>query len=110
MKYLTKDLPIEKMPEPAKVYISMSQHIGAPALPVVAVGDKVKKGQLVGEASGALHETFGETARLHEMLLSVAVKRLGMLIEPVVIIVTGLIVGFVYIAFFTAIFAMAGVS
>ena len=64
----------------------------------------------VGEASGALHETFGETARLHEMLLSVAVKRLGMLIEPVVIIVTGLIVGFVYIAFFTAIFAMAGVS
>ena len=64
----------------------------------------------VGEASGALHETFGETARLHEMLLSVAVKRLGMLIEPVVIVVTGLIVGFVYIAFFTAIFAMAGVS
>lgn len=54
MKYLTKDSPIEKMPEPAKVYISMSQHIGAPALPVVAVGDKVKKGQLVGEASGAI--------------------------------------------------------
>jgi type II secretory pathway component PulF len=40
----------------------------------------------------------------------VAVKRLGMMIEPVVIVVTALIVGFVYIAFFTAIFAMAGVS
>lgn len=64
----------------------------------------------VGETSGSLPETFGETARLHEMLLSVAVKRLGMMIEPVVIVVTALIVGFVYIAFFTAIFAMAGVS
>ena len=32
----------------------MSQHIGAPAIPVVNVGDHVKKGQLVGEASGVL--------------------------------------------------------
>ncbi len=54
MKYLTADSPIENMPLPSKVYISMSQHIGAPALPVVNVGDKVKKGQLVGEASGAI--------------------------------------------------------
>jgi type IV pilus assembly protein PilC len=64
----------------------------------------------VGEESGALPETFAETARLHEMMLAVAVKRFGMLIEPVVIVITGLIVGFVYIAFFTAIFAIAGAS
>lgn len=64
----------------------------------------------VGEESGALPETFGETARLHEMMLAVAVKRFGMLIEPVVIVITGLITGFVYIAFFTAIFAIAGAS
>jgi type IV pilus assembly protein PilC len=44
------------------------------------------------------------------MMLAVAVKRFGMLIEPVVIVITGLIVGFVYIAFFTAIFAIAGAS
>lgn len=54
MKSLTKDLPIEKMPDPDKVYLSMSQHIGAPAIPVVNVGDTVKKGQLIGEASGAI--------------------------------------------------------
>ena len=64
----------------------------------------------VGEVSGSLPETFGETARFHEMLLALAVKRFGMLIEPVMIVVTGLIVGFVYIAFFTAIFAIAGAS
>ncbi len=51
---LSKDSPIEKITPPKMVYISMSQHIGAPAIPVVQVGDKVKKGQLIGEASGAL--------------------------------------------------------
>ena len=51
---LSKNSPIEKIAPPKMVYISMSQHIGAPAIPVVQVGDTVKKGQLIGEASGAL--------------------------------------------------------
>ena len=51
---LSKDSPIERITPPKKVYISMSQHIGAPAVPIVNVGDHVKKGQLIGEASGAL--------------------------------------------------------
>ena len=53
-KELSKDKPIETMPKPQTVYICLSQHIGAPAIPVVSVGDKVKKGQMVGEASGAI--------------------------------------------------------
>lgn len=32
---------------PEAVYIPMSQHVGKPATPVVKVGDKVKKGQLI---------------------------------------------------------------
>lgn len=51
---LTKDCPTETMPEPNKAYISVSQHIGAPAIPVVNIGDKVKKGTLIAEASGAI--------------------------------------------------------
>jgi len=62
----------------------------------------------VGEASGAFPEAFGEAARFHEHALALAVKRLGMLIEPVMIVITAGIVGFVYIAFFMAIFAIAG--
>lgn len=54
MKELCADKPIVKMPAPEKVYISMSQHIGAPAIPIVQVGDKVTKRQLIGEASGAI--------------------------------------------------------
>ncbi len=53
-KSLSCDCPIEVMPSPEKLYISLSQHIGAPALPVVNIGDEVKKGQLIGEASGAI--------------------------------------------------------
>ncbi len=43
---------IEKFPVIERVYISMAQHLGAPATPVVAKGDKVKVGQLVGAAAG----------------------------------------------------------
>ncbi|MBQ3597301.1 MAG: electron transport complex subunit RsxC [Clostridia bacterium] len=53
-KQLTCDKVIEKMPAPKKVYVSMSQHIGAPAIPIVNVGDKVIKRQLIGEASGVI--------------------------------------------------------
>ncbi|MCQ2298912.1 MAG: electron transport complex subunit RsxC [Bacteroidales bacterium] len=41
---------IEYMPVPAQVSVLMNQHLGAPATPIVAVGDKVKVGQLIGEA------------------------------------------------------------
>jgi Na+-translocating ferredoxin:NAD+ oxidoreductase RnfC subunit len=38
-----------------KVSIPMQQHLGKPALPVVSVGDRVKKGDLIGEIpDGAL--------------------------------------------------------
>ena len=64
----------------------------------------------VGEVTGSLPEAFGETARFHEMMLEVAVRRFGVLIEPVMIVITGAIVGFVYIAFFMALFSIASVS
>ena len=54
MKELCADSTIEKMPAPPKVYVSMSQHIGAPAIPIVQVGDKVTKRQLIGQASGVI--------------------------------------------------------
>ncbi len=43
---------IERMPAPDKVSISIAQHIGKPALPVVNVGDYVKMGQLIAQADG----------------------------------------------------------
>lgn len=43
---------IEKLPVPEKVAIPISQHIGAPAKPVVKRGDTVKVGQIIAEAGG----------------------------------------------------------
>ena len=51
-KDLAKDQPIvEVLPKGDLVY-PLSQHIGAPATPIVAVGDKVFKGQKIAEAGG----------------------------------------------------------
>ena len=47
-----RDRAIEVLPLPPTVYVSMAQHLGAPAKPVVAVGDKVKVGQVLGEPGG----------------------------------------------------------
>ena len=49
---LSRDCAIEVLPLPQTVYISMAQHLGAPAKPVVAVGDSVKVGQVIAEPGG----------------------------------------------------------
>jgi electron transport complex protein RnfC len=51
-KELSKDRRIEPAPAPARVYIPLVQHIGAPAKPLVDKGAAVKKGQMIGEAGG----------------------------------------------------------
>ena len=43
---------IEVFPAVETAYVSMAQHLGAPATPIVAVGDKVKVGQVIAEPSG----------------------------------------------------------
>ena len=50
----TADMAPVKMTSPAQVLLPLSQHIGAPATPVVKVGDEVRVGQLVAAASGAV--------------------------------------------------------
>lgn len=52
MKAATNEKAIEQLAPPAQVVIPMSQHIGAPCKPLVAVGDHVKVGQRIGEPGG----------------------------------------------------------
>jgi electron transport complex protein RnfC len=51
-KELSKDKPITVLLPKGELVFPMSQHIGAPAKPVVAKGDKVLVGQIIGEAGG----------------------------------------------------------
>jgi electron transport complex protein RnfC len=46
------DVPLRILPPPAKVYMPLQQHVGGAARPIVLVGQKVLKGQLLAEASG----------------------------------------------------------
>lgn len=48
----SRDCAIETLPVPPVVYVSMAQHLGAPAKPVVAVGDSIKVGQVLAEPGG----------------------------------------------------------
>lgn len=48
----TSELETEVMPAPSEVRIPLSQHIGAPAIPVVKKDDKVFVGTLIAEAGG----------------------------------------------------------
>ena len=51
-KDLSKDKPIQEYLPKGDLVYPLSQHIGAPAKPVVAVGDAVLKGQMIAEAGG----------------------------------------------------------
>jgi electron transport complex protein RnfC len=44
--------PLAEAPVPSELVFPLSQHLGAPAKPVVAVGDNVLKGQVIAEAEG----------------------------------------------------------
>ncbi|MBP6383011.1 MAG: electron transport complex subunit RsxC [Pseudomonadales bacterium] len=46
--------PITRAPLPPELVLPLQQHSGAPAQPLVAVGEQVLKGQMIARASGAL--------------------------------------------------------
>ncbi|MBR5074127.1 MAG: electron transport complex subunit RsxC [Bacteroidales bacterium] len=77
-KKISKDAAIERLPLPKTVYISMGQHLGAPAEPCVAVGDKVKVGQLIanptGFVSAPVHSSVSGTVKSIEMVKDLAGK------------------------------------
>jgi electron transport complex protein RnfC len=64
-----------KMLPPKEVLLPVSQHIGAPATVVVKVGDEVKVGQLIAEASGyvsaPIHSSVsGKVIKIENVLLN----------------------------------------
>jgi type IV pilus assembly protein PilC len=62
----------------------------------------------VGERTGSLDKILKEMGIYYEQLLENAIKRMTALIEPVMILFIGLMVGFVYYAFFQALFSLVG--
>lgn len=84
-KELTMDKPTTVLLPKGDLVYPMSQHIGAPAKPIVAVGDYVRVGQKIGEASGYISSNIissvSGTVKAIEQRLVVS----GKLVESIVI-------------------------
>lgn len=74
-KALSKNKEIKELVPSGDIVIPLSQHIGAPATPIVKKGDRVLTGQLIGEASGFIsanvHSSVSGTVK------SIEVRRLA---------------------------------
>jgi electron transport complex protein RnfC len=52
MKQISKDKPIEQLPMPEELLVSLSQHLGAPAKATKSKGEIVTRGEKIGVAAG----------------------------------------------------------
>ncbi len=50
-KKLSKEAKIRRVPPPPRVILPLSQHTGAPCKPLISKGDRVEKGQLIGDSN-----------------------------------------------------------
>lgn len=69
-KDLTKDFPIVNILPKSELVYPLSQHIGAPATPIVNKGDRVLRGQKIAEATGfvsaPIHSSVSGTVKAIE--------------------------------------------
>ena len=69
-KGYAKDYKVQNFPEPDVLVIPMSQHIGAPCLPLVKKGDRVLVGQKIGDNAGLcvpVHASVSGTVKALDM-------------------------------------------
>jgi H+/Na+-translocating ferredoxin:NAD+ oxidoreductase subunit C len=77
---------LAKLPLPKTVYIPISQHIGAPAVPEVAKNDEVKAGQIIAKSGGFvsanIHSSVaGKVTKIDNYLDSTGYKQKCIIIE-----------------------------
>jgi Na+-translocating ferredoxin:NAD+ oxidoreductase subunit C len=78
--------PIEVVPIPKTVFIPVSQHLGAPAKPIVVKGDVVKTGQLIAKGEGFIsanvHSSVsGTVSKVEEIVDYSGYRRLSIVID-----------------------------
>ena len=83
---LTERKKIQVPGLPATVSIPLSQHIGAPAVPIVQKGDKVKTGQLLASNEGFISTNIhssvsGKVVKIDQVAGIVGYKRPAVIIE-----------------------------
>jgi len=80
----TAGCAVIKMPPPAKATIPLSQHIGGACLPLVKKGDKVYKGQMIGDVEKGLgcpvHSSVSGTVESIEVKTNAAGQKIGQIV------------------------------
>ena len=86
---LSNDAVTQPAPLPKQAVFPMSQHIGAPAKPIVKKGDKVKVGTLIAEANGFISAPIHSSVSGTVLKVDNAVNASGYLQLAVIISVEG---------------------
>ncbi len=94
----------------AREQVAQGSSLSAPLLESNAFMPILPRMIAVGENAGRVDFILEEMANYHEDLLARAIKRMVGIIGPLMTILIGGLVGFVYAAFLTAMFAAAGGS
>lgn len=86
---LSNDAVTQQAPLPKQAVFPMSQHIGAPAKPVVKKGDKVKVGTLIAEAGGFISAPIHSSVSGTVFKVDNAIHASGYLLPAIIINVEG---------------------
>ncbi len=84
-KELSKGAALERAKAPKTVVIPMGQHIGAPCKPLVAIGDEVKTGQVIGEPQGFVSAPVHATVSGKVVAISEFPNAMGRMVNCVVV-------------------------
>ena len=82
---LTSNCPTQVAPLPKQAIFPLSQHIGAPAKPVVSKGDKVRVGTLLAEAGGFVSAPIHSSVSGTVLKIDTAVDATGYR-KPVIVV------------------------
>ncbi len=83
---LTASKPIVVLPLPVSVTVPVSQHIGAPATPVVVKGDVVRTGQVIASAKGFVSANIhspvsGKVSKVEPIADTTGYKQMAIVID-----------------------------
>jgi electron transport complex protein RnfC len=84
-KEFSAQKPITETSPPPRVVIPLSQHLGAPAKPVVTVGQEVKKGELIGEPTGFVSAPVHASVSGKVIAIGEFLNAMGRMVTSVVI-------------------------
>ena len=86
-KELSSEQGIETLPLPAMLFLPLQQHVGIPAEPLVAVGERVKKGQPIARRQGTISaQKHAPTSGYVRAVASVMAPHPSGLMQPTILL------------------------